>query len=146
MKSSRQPAALGRSATLLRFALKYRHLWEKPSGERAHKEAKAFADDIQSLGPAFVKIGQALSTRPDLLPRAYLDSLERLQDDLEPVPFDEIRATIEHELKVRLSHAFESFEETPLAAASLAQVHAATLRDGREVVVKVQRPHNVDEI
>ncbi|HEX3895526.1 MAG TPA: AarF/UbiB family protein [Rudaea sp.] len=147
MKSSHTTAALGRSPALLRFALKYRHLWTDPEGVRATREdAQAFASDIQSLGPAFVKIGQALSIRPDLLPRVYLESLEQLQDDLPAVPFEEIREVIERELSIRVSHAFASLDETPLAAASLAQVHAATLRDGREVVIKVQRPRIAEEI
>src|SRR4051812_5964952 len=92
------------------------------------------------MGPTFIKLGQLLSTRADLLPPPYLDSLARLQDDLEPFGFDEVRTTIEDELGVRLSRIYDDFDETPLAAASLGQVHAATLRGGRDVVVKVQRP------
>ena len=139
--------AFGRSAQLLRFILKYRHLGdaEATAGDAA-ADAEAFASDLQALGPAFVKIGQALSIRPDLLPPAYLKALECLQDDTAPVAFDKIRETIETELGIRLSKAFARFDAQPLAAASLAQVHCAALPDGREVVVKVQRPGIADEI
>src|SRR5690606_24508549 len=82
-------------------------------------EADAFVCDLQHLGPAFVKIGQSLSTRADLLPPAYLDALERLQDDVGPLPFATIRRQIENELGVRLSKAFAEFDPTPLATASL---------------------------
>src|SRR5690606_2494541 len=84
--------------------------------------------------------GQALSIRPDLLPVRYLDALRCLQDDVESVPFELIRERVEQELGMRLSHVFASVDPQPLAAASLAQVHAGTLHDGREVVIKVQRP------
>ena len=131
---------VGRSAQLLRFAAKYRHLGGHSEHPVDHAEAAQFAADIQALGPAFIKIGQTLSTRPDLLAPEYLAALETLQDDTRPVPFAAIRKTVEEELGVRLHQAFPVFEEVPLAAASLAQVHAATLRDGRAVVVKVQRP------
>src|SRR5436305_14149513 len=101
----------GRSAQLLRFVLKYRHLGEGDiEADVAQADAEAFAADLQALGPAFVKIGQALSIRPDLLPRAYLKALECLQDDTAPVPFEAIRATIEKELGVRLSQAFSRFD------------------------------------
>ena len=98
------------------------------------------ADDLERMGPTYVKLGQLLSSRADLLPDAYLEALARLQDDVKPFPFAEVETIVESELGVRLSKAFSTFEAKPLAAASLGQVHAATMRDGRPVVVKIQRP------
>jgi ubiquinone biosynthesis protein len=103
-------------------------------------EAKSLADDLEQLGPTFVKLGQLLSTRPDLLPPPYLAALARLQDKVEPFPFAEVEQIILEELGVRISKAFSEFDRTPLAAASLGQVHRAQLRSGRRVAVKVQRP------
>ncbi len=100
----------------------------------------ALADDLEAMGPTYVKLGQVLSSRPDLLPDAYLKALARLQDRVKPFAFADVEAIVERELGVRISKAFSRFERAPLAAASLGQVHAAALRDGREVVVKVQRP------
>lgn len=111
-----------------------------PSAGTDQAPPEQLADDLEKLGPAFVKIGQLLSTRADLLPPAYLEALGRLQDDVGPVPYEEIEQTVQEDLGVRISKAFEKFEQKPLAAASLGQVHLATLRGGRPVAVKVQRP------
>ena len=108
--------------------------------ERGTISPEELASDLEQMGPTFVKLGQILSGRPDLLPEPYLKALSRLQDKVKPFGFDEVEQTIVSELGVRLSKAFNHFDEVPLAAASLGQVHKATLRDGRAVVVKVQRP------
>src|SRR5476649_1337748 len=98
------------------------------------------ADDLEKMGPTFIKFGQLLSSRPDLLPEPYLKALARLQDKVKPFPYEQVEEIISSELGVRISRAFSFFEEKHLAAASLGQVHSAALRDGRLVVVKVQRP------
>jgi ubiquinone biosynthesis protein len=109
-------------------------------------KAEELAADLEKLGPTFIKLGQVLSTRADLLPPPYLEALSRLQDQIEPFPFAEVDRIVSGELGVRLSKAFADFERQPLAAASLAQVHLAHMRDGRTVVVKVQRPNIREQI
>lgn len=92
------------------------------------------------LGPVFVKLGQLLSTRPDLLPTAYLDTLSSLQADVPPVPWSEVEVIIRQELKLSIAETFSQFNTQAVAAGSIAQTHKATLKDGREVALKVQRP------
>jgi ubiquinone biosynthesis protein len=110
------------------------------SREEQKQRGEALADDLEKLGPTYVKVGQFLSTRADLLPAAYVEALARLQDRVEAVPFADIERIVGEELGVRPSKAFTTFEDVPIASASLGQVHRAELRDGRVVAVKVQRP------
>ena len=96
---------------------------------------------LDELGPTFVKFGQLLSTRPDIVPPDIVFELKALQDSVTPFPFEQARAVVEEELELTLEQLYLDFEETPIAAASIGQVHRATLPNGRRVVVKVQRPN-----
>lgn len=122
---------------------------DSSSGERAapvdvrsdpEEAARRFRAMLEELGPTFVKVGQILSTRVDLLPAPFITELARLQDAVPPLPADEIRAALEAGLEGPIDEHFEGFEDEPLASASIAQTHLAELKDGGEVVVKVQRP------
>jgi predicted unusual protein kinase regulating ubiquinone biosynthesis (AarF/ABC1/UbiB family) len=104
------------------------------------------ADDLEAMGPTFVKLGQVLGSRSDFLPDAYVAALSRLHDNVEPFAFADVERMVQDELGVRLSKAFAEFSVTPVAAASLGQVHLARLRSGKPVAVKVQRPHIADRI
>ncbi len=102
--------------------------------------AEAVKAALEELGPTFIKAGQFLSTRPDLLPAEFVEELAKLQDDVPPFSFSDARQIVEQELGSPLEEVFSDFQERPVAAASIGQVHAAQLPDGNEVVVKIQRP------
>jgi len=110
-----------------------RHVADAPRGERLRLA-------LNEMGPIFVKFGQIMSTRRDMIPEDIADELALLQDQVPPFPGEEARAIVERELEKPVAELFTSFETIPLASASIAQVHAATLPDGNEVVVKVVRP------
>ena len=113
---------------------------------RAALQGEELSRDLERMGPTFVKLGQFLSTRPDILPVEYIQALERLQTEVESFPFQQAAEIVETELGMNLTAAFAEFDPEPLAAASIGQVHRATLYDGRPVAVKVQRPGVRDEV
>ena len=110
-----------------------------PDGDPAER-GRRLREMLDELGPTFVKFGQLLSTRPDVVPPDIVDELRKLQDDVTPFPYDQVRGVIRAELDLDVEQAFLSFEATPIAAASIGQVHRAVLPNGADVVVKVQRP------
>ena len=106
----------------------------------ARSRARRVREMLDELGPTFVKFGQLLSTRPDIVPPDILEELRGLQDDARPEPFERIRGVVEAELGLTIEQVFTEFDEEPMAAASIGQVHRAALPGGQRVVVKVQRP------
>lgn len=112
----------------------------RPSEDATGTRGRRLRNMLEELGPTFVKFGQLLSTRPDLVPADIVEELRALQDHVRPVEVGEIHAAIEREFGHPALEVFAALDEEPLASASIGQVHRATLHDGREVVVKVQRP------
>src|SRR5689334_3389428 len=106
----------------------------------ASQRGRHLREMLDELGPTFVKFGQLLSTRPDIVPPDIVAALRALQDDVRPFPFEQVEQVVETELGLSLERAFVEFDRTPIAAASIGQVHRATLPNGKRVAVKVQRP------
>ncbi|MEE8423577.1 MAG: 2-polyprenylphenol 6-hydroxylase [Thermodesulfobacteriota bacterium] len=125
-----------RVVPIFTFFRRYLFFWSRPS-ENPAKRARLVLDE---LGPTFVKLGQIISTRADIFPPDYIEEFKKLQDEVSSLPFSIVKDVVESHLKVPLSESFADFNETPVAAASIAQVHYATLHDGTKVAVKIRRP------
>jgi ubiquinone biosynthesis protein len=113
--------------------------------KEASTKPRRIRETLEKLGPTFVKFGQILSLRPDLIPKEYVKELGNLQDKVPPFPYNEVEKILKDELKKPIKKLFKNFSKKPTASASISQVHKATLNNGRSVAVKVQRP-NVKEI
>lgn len=126
----------------------WRRIIHRPSPETHEiwlSAPERFRLAMEELGPTFIKFGQILSTRPDIVPAEYIKEFEKLQDDIHPFPFSDVRDIIKGELHLEIEDLFKEFSEQPVAAASIAQVHRAVLPSGKLVVVKLRRP-GIEEI
>ncbi len=128
------------ASVMTRHGLKDFAFGDATDPDTLRRRARSFRDALQELGPTFSKLGQILSTRPDLLPAVFIEELETLQEKVTPLGEEEVVRAIENSLGVPWEDAFGSIEPTPIAAGTIAQVHRATLFDGSPIVLKVQRP------
>ncbi|MFW6358461.1 MAG: ABC1 kinase family protein [Chroococcales cyanobacterium] len=128
------------AGTKFMFYVWWDSVFAKSSPKHRHRRAQWFVGTLLDLGPTFIKIGQSLSTRTDLLPPEYIQALEQLQDRVPPFPSDAAIAVIEADLGKSIYALYRDFDPFPIASASLGQVHKARLHTGEDVVVKVQRP------
>ncbi len=133
-------ARVARKRRLFRVVREVGLLGSRPATREAARE---FRRALEDLGPTFVKLGQLLSSRPDMLPDVYIEELGHLVDEVPPLPFAALEPVLDQELG---ADAFVSVDPEPVAAASIAQIHRALLRDGREVVVKIRRPGIADQV
>jgi ubiquinone biosynthesis protein len=133
-------AILGQLGLGEHLNLPRRIIRRRPFDEETISMPRRFRLVIEDLGPTFIKIGQVLSTRSDLLPPAFLDELSKLQDDVDPLSWELLQPVVEKELDAPIESLFGSVDPIPIASASIAQVHAATLKSGEDIVLKIQRP------
>jgi predicted unusual protein kinase regulating ubiquinone biosynthesis (AarF/ABC1/UbiB family) len=140
------PSGLLGRATRIGAVLARHGLRERRGDESDEVRARHLREALEELGPTFAKLGQILSTRPDLLPPAYVEELSSLQDNVPPLSEEDVVAVMEEELGVPWEDVFETIDPEPIAAGTIGQVHRGTIEGGERVVVKVQRPTASDEI
>src|SRR5215218_2235254 len=146
-----EPRLMSRGTKIATVFAKHglKELFGRPDTEGAvgrRRQAKRLRSSLEELGPTFAKLGQILSTRPDLMPPEFIEELATLQDNVPPLTEEEVVRVMEQELGVPWEDVFDTIDPAPLAAGTIAQVHRATLTDGERVVVKVQRPTAREEI
>lgn len=150
-QTSVEPRLIGRAAeigaVMARHGLRELFARAEPDDEsNRRRQARGLRSALEELGPTFAKLGQVLSTRPDLLPPVFIEELATLQDNVPPLTEDQVVRVMEEELGVPWEDVFEGIDASPMAAGTIAQVHRATLTDGERVVIKVQRPTAREEI